>query len=141
VQYLGDSIFAMWNAPARDEHHVAKALRCGLAMKAAIDRMNAVNARCGRSVLATRFGIHTGTAVVGSVGANARRQYTAMGDTVNVGSRLEGMNKEFGTSILVSGAVHAAASALFVFRPLGAARAKGRAEEIAVFELVESVSS
>ncbi len=140
VQYLGDSIFAMWNAPTRDEHHVAKALRCGLAMKAAIDDMNAVNARCGRSVLATRFGIHTGTAVVGSVGANTRRQYTAMGDTVNVGSRLEGMNKEFGTSILVSGAVHAAASALFVFRPLGAARAKGRVEEIAVFELVDSVS-
>ncbi|WP_348649098.1 MULTISPECIES: adenylate/guanylate cyclase domain-containing protein [Rhizobium] len=136
VQYLGDSIFGMWNAPTRDEHHVTKACRCVLAMKAAVDEMNAVNVQSGRPELATRFGVHTGQAVVGSVGANTRRQYTAMGDTVNVGSRLEGMNKEYGTSILASGAVREAARGVFEFRDLGRARAKGRTEEIEIFELV-----
>jgi adenylate cyclase len=138
VQYLGDSIFGMWNAPTRDDDHVAKACRCALAMKQAIDMMNAVNRGFGRPQLVTRFGLHTGQAVVGSVGAKTRRQYTAMGDTVNVGSRLEGMNKEFGTSILASGAVRAAVSELFAFRALGTARAKGRMEELMVYELVGS---
>ncbi|EPE95176.1 adenylate/guanylate cyclase domain-containing protein [Rhizobium grahamii] len=138
VQYLGDSIFGMWNAPTRDEHHVAKACRCALAMKQAIDGMNSANRQAGRPQLVTRFGLHTGQAVVGSVGAKARRQYTAMGDTVNVGSRLEGMNKEFGTSVLASGAVRAAVSELFEFRALGTARAKGRMEELLVYELVGS---
>jgi adenylate cyclase len=141
VQYLGDSIFGMWNAPTRDEHHVENACRCALAMKEAIATLNAASRRSGRPELITRFGLHTGPAVVGSVGAKNRRQYTAMGDTVNVGSRLEGMNKEFGTSILVSEAVRSKVSGLFEFRALGNARAKGRAEEIEVFELVTDFSN
>ncbi|WP_082597237.1 adenylate/guanylate cyclase domain-containing protein [Rhizobium sp. Root708] len=141
VQYLGDSIFAMWNAPTRDEHHVAKACQCTLAMKAAVDDMNAANVLSGRPELATRFGVHTGYAVVGSVGANTRRQYTAMGDTVNVGSRLEGMNKEYGTAILASGAVRTAVGELFEFRDLGRANLKGRTQEIEIHELLKAIGT
>ncbi len=136
VQYLGDSIFGMWNAPTRDERHVENACRCALAMKAAVDALNDASQRSGRPELITRFGLHTGPAVVGSVGAKSRQQYTAMGDTVNVGSRLEGMNKEFGTTILTSGEVQSNVAELFQFRALGHARAKGRREEIEIFELV-----
>jgi adenylate cyclase len=64
-----------------------------------------------------------------------------MGDTVNVASRLEGINKEFGTTILVSGAVEARCRGRFVFRPLGRQKAKGRAEEIELFELVETAAA
>jgi len=143
VQYLGDSIYAMWNAPAENPDHVADGCRCTLALKAAIDRLNAENVRAGRPELVTRYGLHTGIAVVGSVGADERRQYTAMGDTVNVASRLEGMNKQFGTSILASQAIKDRAENLagIGFRPLGAASAKGRHEQIQVYELVEEAAS
>jgi adenylate cyclase len=135
VQYLGDSIYAMWNAPTENPDHVADGCRCALELKAEIDRLNAENLAAGRPELITRFGIHTGIAVVGSVGAEDRRQYTAMGDTVNVASRLEGMNKEFGTTILASAAIRESAGPGIAFRPLGSARAKGRHEQIEVFEM------
>jgi adenylate cyclase len=142
VQYLGDSVYAMWNAPQINPRHVTDGCRCALEMKAAIDQLNEANRQNGEPQLVTRFGLHTGIAVVGSVGAEARRQYSAMGDTVNVASRLEGMNKQFGTSILVSEAVVANCEPLFEFRALGAAHAKGREQGIDVFELVGlSVSS
>jgi len=142
VQYLGDSIYAMWNAPTENANHVQDGCRCTLALKAEIDRLNAGNVAAGRAELVTRFGLHTGIAVVGSVGAEERRQYTAMGDTVNVASRLEGMNKQFGTSILASQAIKDRAENLagIGFRPLGAASAKGRHEQIQVYELVEAAS-
>ncbi|WP_082530189.1 adenylate/guanylate cyclase domain-containing protein [Rhizobium sp. Root1203] len=136
IQYLGDSIFGMWNAPLADPNHVENGCRCALALKAAIDDWNAANRAAGSAELVTRFGLHTGVAVVGSVGAQSRRQYTAMGDTVNVASRLEGMNKQFGTSILASRAVEDSVRETFHFRALGLAEAKGRLEQIEIFELV-----
>ncbi|MDI7921527.1 adenylate/guanylate cyclase domain-containing protein [Ferirhizobium litorale] len=136
VQYIGDSIFAMWNAPVADPQHVEKGCACALALKVAIDELNSANRTAGRPEFITRYGLHTGPAVVGSVGAHSRRQYTAMGDTVNVASRLEGMNKQFGTTILASGAVRELAGEAFLFRDLGLAQAKGRQEQIEVFELL-----
>ncbi|MFS8145879.1 cyclase [Rhizobium sp. R635] len=137
VQYLGDSIFVMWNAPVPDMQHVEHGCRCALAMKAAVDGLNEENRRNGRPELFTRFGLHTGPAVVGSFGAISRQQYTAMGDTINVASRLEGLNKEFGTSILASSAIHDAVADRFEFRPLGLVQVKGRAEKVDLWELVE----
>ncbi|MDC7745504.1 adenylate/guanylate cyclase domain-containing protein [Rhizobium binxianense] len=136
VQYLGDSIFVMWNAPVPDIQHAENGCRCALAMKAAIDGLNEENSKNGRPALITRFGLHTGPAVVGSFGAISRQQYTAMGDTINVASRLEGLNKEFGTSILVSAAIHTAVGDRFAFGALGLVHVKGRAEKVDLWELV-----
>ncbi|RWX39000.1 adenylate/guanylate cyclase domain-containing protein [Rhizobium leguminosarum] len=136
VQYLGDSIFVMWNAPVPDARHAENGCRCALAMKAAVDELNEANRRNGRPALITRFGLHTGPAVVGSFGAISRQQYTAMGDTINVASRLEGLNKEFNTSILVSAAIYEAVADRFALRPLGLVQLKGRAEKVDLWELV-----
>lgn len=136
VQYLGDSIFVVWNAPVEDIRHAEHGCRCALAMKAAVEGLNAANRQAGRPELFTRFGLHTGPAVVGSIGAASRQQYTAMGDTINVASRLEGLNKEFNTSILVSVAVHDAVARSFVFREIGLVQVKGRAAKIDLWELV-----
>jgi adenylate cyclase len=136
VQFLGDSIFAMWNAPVADPDHADHACRAAIEMN---DRLKIFNdAQRSRNLpeFHTRCGIHTGTAVVGSVGASDRLQYTAMGDTINVASRLEGINKIYGTAILASAAVVAQCRDKSIFKPLGAAQAKGRASAIDVFEVI-----
>lgn len=135
IQFLGDSIFAMWNAPVPDERHAENACRAALAMRDALSEFNAAQKAKGLPEFRTRFGIHTGEAVVGSVGAIDRLQYTAMGDTINVASRLEGMNKEHGTAILASRAVYERCHEAILFRPLGEGRAKGRHEEIELYEV------
>ncbi|MDQ0321499.1 adenylate cyclase [Pararhizobium capsulatum DSM 1112] len=137
IQYLGDSIFGMWNAPTANRDHVADGCRGALALKKRIDNFNRENREAGRPELVTRFGLHTGVAVVGSVGAQSRRQYTAMGDTVNVASRLEGINKQFGTTIIASGSIRAVAGEAFGFRSLGDVQAKGRMEPIEIYELYD----
>ncbi len=136
IQFLGDSVFAMWNAPVADERHAEDACRCALAVERKLAVFNADLKARGLPELRTRFGIHTGTAVVGSVGAKERLQYTAMGDTVNVASRLEGMNKVYGTAILASSAVVALCGDVIAFRPLGEAQVKGRATALELYEVL-----
>lgn len=135
IQFLGDSVFAMWNAPVADEHHAENACLCALAVDRKLRVFNADLKARGLPELRTRFGIHTGTAVVGSVGAKERLQYTAMGDTVNVASRLEGMNKVYGTAIMASSAVVAACGETIIFQPLGQAQVKGRATALDLYEV------
>ncbi len=136
IQFMGDSVCAMWNAPVGDPDHVSHACRCALDIAATVERFNARQQGAGQPVFVTRIGLHTGSAVVGNVGAASRLQYTAMGDTMNVASRLEGINKEFGTTIMVSRAVVARCGDDFIFRPLGKKQAKGRSARLDIFELV-----
>jgi adenylate cyclase len=136
IQFHGDSVFAMWNAPVADTRHAEHACRCALAVEERLQAFNSAQRAKGLPEFRTRFGIHTGTAVVGSVGARERLQYTAMGDTVNVASRLEGMNKDYGTSVLASGAVVAQCKDMVKFRPLGTAKAKGRSTALDIYEVV-----
>jgi len=136
IQFLGDGVYSMWNAPVEDPRHADHALACALSLAARIETFNAGQVAAGKPPLATRFGLHTGTAVVGSMGAADRLQYTAIGDTVNVASRLEGINKVYGTTILASRQVKDRATGRFAFRPLGGVQAKGRAEPIEIFEVV-----
>lgn len=136
IQFLGDSVFAMWNAPVADEHHAENACRCALAVERKLQVFNADLKARGLPELRTRFGIHTGAAVVGSVGARERLQYTAMGDTVNVASRLEGINKVYGTAIMASSAVVALCGDAIIFHPLGQAQVKGRATALELYEVI-----
>jgi adenylate cyclase len=136
IQFLGDSVFAMWNVPLADPKHALHACECALALQTRLEDFNIKKHAEGLPEFRTRFGIHTGTAVVGSVGAKERLQYTGMGDTVNVASRLEGINKDFHTTILVSDAVKARCGDKLSFRPLGRHKLKGRDDVIEIFELV-----
>lgn len=136
IQYLGDSIYPSWNAPTPDPDHVDHGCACAIDLVQKIQAFNLAQSRAGKPVFITRLGLHSGKAVVGSVGSSQRLQYTGMGDTVNVASRLEGLNKQFGTTILVSDAVRVRCRRPFHFRPLGEVRVKGRHEGLQVHELL-----
>jgi class 3 adenylate cyclase/tetratricopeptide (TPR) repeat protein len=131
---LGDGVMALFGAPIAHEDDPARAIRAALGMQDALKRINAdLEPRWGVT-LRVRIGLHTGPVVVGRLGSDLRIEYTALGDTVNVASRLQ-TAAEPGT-ILVSRAVYQATQALFEFRDLGAIRVKNRVEPVEIFEVV-----
>jgi adenylate cyclase len=135
-KFIGDAVMVFWNAPNPQPDHVARACRAALAARAAGDRLNIEFEAAGLKPFITRFGIHVGEAVVGNVGSTERMNYTALGNTVNLAARLEGLNKQTGTTILVSEDVHLQVGDLFKFRALDAVVAKGMTKETRIFELV-----
>ena len=135
-KYIGDSIMAFWNAPEPQEDYVRLACLGALRASRRIDRLNAELRAEGAAEMPTRFGLHVGEAVVGNIGSADRINYTALGHAVNLASRLEGLNREFGTTILVSEAVVEAAGPGFVFRPVGSTVPRGASRPIKLYELV-----
>jgi adenylate cyclase len=135
-KFIGDAVMVFWNAPNLQPDHVARACRSVLAAKAAGERLNAEFEAEGLQPFFTRFGIHVGEAVVGNVGSTERMNYTALGNNVNLAARLEGLNKQFGTAILVSEEVYSRVRDRFAFRACDAVIAKGMTKETRVFELV-----
>ena len=134
-KYIGDAVMAFWNAPADDPDHTVNACRAILACLAANDALNTEFRREGWPPYDTRFGLHVGDAVVGNIGSSDRMNYTALGATINLASRLEGLNKNYGTRVLVSAAVRARADHAFLFRSVDSIRPKGFADAIEVSEL------
>ena len=96
-KFIGDAIMAIWNAPADDPDHAANACAAALAVQRANEHLNAEFEREGWPAYRTRCGLHTGEAVVGNIGSEDRMNYTALGATVNLAARLEGLNKNYGT--------------------------------------------
>ncbi len=135
-KFIGDAIMALWNAPARDDDHVAHACDAVLACRALARELGGELTGDGTSPMPTRFGLHTGGAVVGNVGSSDRMQYTALGTTVNLASRIESLNKAFGTQALVTGAVEEVVRDRFLFRPLGLVVPSGLSQSVPLFELV-----
>jgi adenylate cyclase len=138
-KFVGDAVMAIWNAPSDDADHVAHACAAALACREANRRLNEEFEREGWPAYLTRFGIHTGEAVVGNIGSADRMNYTVLGATVNLAARLEPLNKDYGTEILVSEAVEQRVRDRFGFRFVDRVRPKGFDEPVEVFELVGEV--
>ena len=134
-KYIGDSIMAFWNAPEDQPDHAALACRAVLEAAARVDALNAEFVAEGATPMLTRFGLHTGEAVVGNVGSADRMNYTVLGHTVNVAARLEGLNKSYQTRILVTDSVRVAAGAGFRFRYVDTIAPRGTREAIRIHEL------
>ncbi|MCI0656871.1 MAG: adenylate/guanylate cyclase domain-containing protein, partial [Acidobacteria bacterium] len=134
IKYIGDAVFAIWGAPLRMEDHATQACRAALAMARQQRASEGDADPVGK--LITRIGVHTGEMLVGNLGSSQRFDYTAIGDAVNLASRLEGLNKAFGTLALVSGETLALTDGRFAVRPLGRARVVGRSEPVEIFELL-----
>ena len=134
IKYIGDAVFAIWGAPLRMEDHATQACRAALDL-ARQQKASATDSRPSGKLI-TRIGVHTGEMLVGNLGSSQRFDYTAIGDAVNLASRLEGLNKAFGTLALVSGDTLARTDGRFTVRPLGRARVVGRSEPVEIFELL-----
>ncbi|MFO1070368.1 MAG: adenylate/guanylate cyclase domain-containing protein [Geminicoccaceae bacterium] len=134
-KFIGDALMAFWNAPLEHDDHAAEACRTVLACEAVLAELNARRVAEGHPAIATRFGLHTGEALVGNMGSTERMNYTAVGATVNLASRLEGLNKQYGTTILVSEALRQAAPG-FAFRTVDLVRAAGTQQPTLVHELL-----
>ncbi|MGE4424203.1 MAG: adenylate/guanylate cyclase domain-containing protein [Pseudodesulfovibrio sp.] len=135
-KYIGDAVMAFWNAPARNAAHAHDACLAALRCRAALRIFNRGRRESGRPEFRTRMGVHTGEVVVGNIGSADRMAYTAIGASVNLASRLEGLNKYLGSSILVSETTRRAAGDMFVFRFAGRVVAKGTSSGVGVYELL-----
>ena len=133
-KFIGDSIMAFWGAPSENEHHATDAIDATLECKARIETLNAEWQARGLPVLHTRFGLSTGNAVVGNVGAPERLNYTVLGDTVNTASRVEALNRYYGTIVLATETTKALTGDRYVWRIIDAVRVKGKNISINVFE-------
>lgn len=134
-KYIGDAIMAVFGAPLPMENHAAVACRTALQVQKLLSEY--YTKRGGdKPVFETRIGLNTGKMVIGNIGSERRTDYTAIGDSVNLASRLEGVNKEFGTKIIISESTYEQASNMIETRELDLVRVKGKNIPVRIFELI-----
>lgn len=134
-KYIGDAVMAVFGAPQALENHALDACRAALDAQRALDAINARYAAAVGVRLAVRIGLNTGEMIVGNLGSSRKKNYTVMGDAVNLASRLEGANKHFGTGILMGPETARRVAGQLALRPLARLRVKGKHQAVEVFTL------
>jgi adenylate cyclase len=132
-KFIGDAVFAVFNAPLDLADHAQKAVLCMLEMDLFTEKFRREQAALGFPLGVTRIGVHTGAAVIGNFGSQARFTYTAQGDAVNTASRLEAINKHFGTRLCVSENTRTLCHGI-TFRPIASVVLKGKTEMLELWE-------
>ena len=135
-KFIGDGIMVLWGAPSELEDAEHQACLAALELQAALDALNTRWVARGLPRFHTRIGIHTGMAVVGVLGSNNRLSYTAFGDTINVASRIEGINKELGTRILLSETTFEGLRGRLHTRRIDAMELRGRQQKLVLYVLL-----
>jgi class 3 adenylate cyclase len=130
--FIGDGLFASFNMPLECADHAAAAVRAAIAIQRAVGNRTFGDAGVA---LATRIGISSGPVIGGEIGAGKRQSFTLLGDTVNLAARLEELNKQHGTRILVSQSTREACGERFAFASLGRVAVRGRGEAVAIFSV------
>jgi adenylate cyclase len=134
-KFVGDMIMALFGAPLPDPDHADHAVASAIEMVLELRRLNGEWAAARRPPLDIGVGINSGGMVAGNIGSEAIMSYTVIGDNVNLGSRLESLNKQFGTSIIISDATRQLLKGRYDIRPLGAVTVKGKTQSVDIFEV------
>jgi adenylate cyclase len=134
LQFIGDEIEAVFGAPEPDRNHPDHAVAAALEMRSALRRINATRREQGEADIQHGIGIHSGQVMAGNVGSAQRKTYSMLGDTVNLASRLQVLNKKLGTDILISAETHKRLSrSVNRMRPMGQHTVKGKTEPVVVY--------
>ncbi len=135
-KYIGDAVMAFWGAPVEQKDHALLACRAALEMLREVERLNETFVREGLPHIAIGIGLSSGAMTIGNMGSNDHFAYTALGDRVNLGSRLEGQTKDYGVGVIVSDLTYELVKAEMLCRELGALRVKGKMEPVRIYELI-----
>ncbi|MCX7881916.1 MAG: adenylate/guanylate cyclase domain-containing protein [Brevinematales bacterium] len=134
-KYMGEMIMAFWGAPIEDPQHAYRACKTAIDMLHRVELFNEEQKRLGLKPVVVNIGLNTGRAVVGNVGSDKQKNYTAIGDSVNLASRIKGLNKFYHTQIVLSEFTYAQVKERVVVRELDLTRVKGKKEPVRVYEL------
>jgi adenylate cyclase len=137
-KFVGDMVMALYGAPLDDEAHAEHAVATAVAMVEALGKLNARWAAEGRPTLGIGIGVNSGEMIAGNIGSRQVRSYTVIGDAVNLAARLESLNKDYGTQIIISDATRRQLRAPRPLRPLGSVVVKGKSIPVEIFEVVVS---
>jgi adenylate cyclase len=136
-KYIGDAVMAIWGAPFDEPNHAERCCVGAVSMLARLSELQVQWRAQGSPVLEIGIGINTGIASVGNMGSSLRYGYTAMGDAVNLAARLEGLNKEYGTQILISEFTRRELHGnRFIFREIDFIRVKGKLQPVTIYEIL-----
>ena len=135
-KYIGDAVMAFWGAPTDNPAHALHACRAALACRREIDVLSRKWAAAGKYEFKTRIGVSTGEVVVGNIGSDQRLNYSVIGDPVNLASRLEGLNKQYVTSIIISEETYQQCASEVEARLIDFVVVKGKVEPVRIYELI-----
>ena len=135
-KFIGDAIMAFWGAPVPQHDHALRACLTALEMQKRLKDLRLQWRAEGKPPLHVRCGINTGSMIVGNIGGEGRYDYTVIGDSVNLASRMEGANKEYGTEIMISESTHSLVKEHLRTRELDLLQVKGKTKPVQVFELI-----
>lgn len=134
-KFVGDAIMAVWGAPNSTGYDREYALKACLEMRSALDELNERRLARGQTAIKIGIGLHTGPAISGTIGSHERMEYTVIGDSVNMASRIEASTKAFGSDLLVSNTVADGLDSRFIFELAGSAEVKGKSEPIQMYKV------
>ncbi|MBD3807309.1 MAG: adenylate/guanylate cyclase domain-containing protein, partial [Epsilonproteobacteria bacterium] len=135
-KFIGDAIMAYWNAPVPVKNHADEALKSAIEQIEMLPKINEiVTAKYGVTI-EIGIGLHTGVVTAGDMGSQGRSDYTIIGDNVNLASRLEGLTKQYGASILISHATYEQLQGSYTIRPIDLVEVKGKSQAVEIFEVI-----
>jgi adenylate cyclase len=135
-KFVGDMVMALFGAPLEDPHHAEHAVATAVDMIHELGELNRAWAAKGLKQLDIGIGVNSGDMIAGNIGSSSIMSYTVIGDNVNLGSRLESLNKEYKTRIIISDATRTRLESQYEMRPLGDVIVKGKSKPVAIFEII-----